>query len=302
MSTPSRVSSLGFLYALLAYVSWGVFPIYWKFFGRVSPLEIISHRVVWSLVLVIALVAGSRQFGELLCVLRDFKRLGLLFLTASLLSVNWGIFVYGVISGQVVQTSLGYFINPLVSVVLALVFLKEQLTRWQVVAVVIAALGVFHYAWHLGHWPWIALGLAVTFALYGLLRKVVAVTPLVGLAVETMLMFPVALGMILSLSSRNEALFGGSLQMVFLFMGAGVVTTLPLWWFNSATKLLPLSTMGFLQYVAPTLQLLCGVVIYHEPFTYGEGLSFLLIWVAIGIFLTSLLRVKPPQVPVPPAD
>ncbi len=302
MSPPPRVSSTGFLYAVLAYASWGVFPIYWKLFGLVSPLEVISHRVIWSLILMFALIAASGQLSELRAVVGQARKVGVLLLTASLLSVNWGIFVYGVVSGQIVQTSLGYFLNPLFSVLLALVFLKERLTRWQAAAVILAALGVLHFGWHLGRMPWIAIGLAVTFGLYGLLRKIVAVGPLVGLTIETALMTPVAVGLILLLSSRNQALFGGSAKLTLLFLGAGVVTTLPLLWFNSAAKLLPFSTLGFLQYLAPTLQLLCGIVLYQEPFTYREGLSFLLIWAAIGIFLISLFRKKEAVVPVPNAD
>lgn len=302
MSSPHRVSSSGFLYAVLAYASWGIFPIYWKLFGPVSPLEVISHRVIWSLILIFGLVVGFGQLAELREVLGSLKKVGVLLLTASLLSVNWGIFVYGVVTGQIVQTSLGYFLNPLFSVLLALVFLKERLTRWQVVAVILAALGVLHFGWHLGHMPWIAIGLAVTFGFYGLLRKIVAVSPLVGLSVETALMTPVALGLIFMLSSQQRAIFGSSTMLTLLFLGAGVVTTLPLLWFNSAAKLLPFSTLGFLQYLAPTLQLLCGVLLYREPFSHREGISFLLIWVAIAIFLTSLLRKKEAAVPVPNAD
>lgn len=300
MNTPARVSSLGFLYAILAYASWGIFPIYWKLFGRVSPLEVISHRVVWSLALMLGLTVASGQLPELRRVLGSAKRLGVLFLTASLLSFNWGIFVYGVVNGQIVQTSLGYFLNPLFSVLLALVFLKERLNRWQVVAVVLAALGVIHFGWHLGQVPWIAIGLAISFGFYGLLRKVVAVTPLVGLTIETALMLPFALGLIYFLSTQQAGSFGTSTRLTLLFLGAGIVTTLPLLWFNSAAKLLPLATLGFLQYLAPTLQLLCGVVLYREPFTYREGLSFMLIWLAIGVFILSLPRIKVP--PVPNAD
>lgn len=300
MTTPARPPSLGFVYAVLAYASWGVFPIYWKFFGPVSPLEVISHRVIWSLVLMLILTAATGQIAELRGVFGHGRRLGVLFLTASLLSMNWGIFVYGVVSGQIVQTSLGYFLNPLFSVLLALVFLRERLNRWQIVAVMLAALGVLHFGWHLGQVPWIAIGLAVTFGFYGLLRKIVAVGPLVGLTIETALMLPVALGVIYFLSARQGAVFGTSSTVTLLFLGAGVVTTLPLLWFNNAAKLLPLSTLGFMQYLAPTLQLLCGVLLYREPFTYRETLSFSLIWAAIVIFVVSMPRMKVP--PVPNAD
>ena len=262
--------------------------MYWKFFGGVSPLEIVSHRVLWSVLLLALLVAASQQLRELVAVLRNVRHLAILLLTASLLSANWGIFIYGVLSGHVVETSLGYFLNPLISILLALVFLKERMNRWQTAAVVLAACGVAHFGWHLGHFPWIALGLASTFGLYGLLRKVVRVSPLVGLLVETALMTPVALAMIALLAGHGQTAFETS--QVFLFASMGVITTLPLLWFNKAAKLLRLSTMGLLQYLVPTLQLLVGVVIFHEPFTSREGISFVLIWAAIAIYLSSHLR------------
>jgi len=262
----------------------------------------VSHRVIWSLLLLALLVVLFRQVDEMRAVLRSGKRLAVLCLTASLLSVNWGLFIYGVVSGQVVQTSLGYFLNPLVSILLAFLFLKERLNLVQLLAVFLAACGVAHFGWRLGQLPWIALALALTFGLYGLLRKIVAVTPLVGLLVETALMTPPALAIIWSLSSQGRAGFGNSANLTLLFLGAGVVTTLPLLWFNSATKLLRLSTMGFLQYLAPTLQLLVGVVVFKEPFSSREVISFVLIWTAIAIYLYSLLRSRQYAIPMPDPD
>ena len=287
---PSKPSpSAGFLYALLAYASWGLFPLYWKLFGGVSPLEIVSHRVLWSALLLAVFVAASRQLREVIAVVRNWRHLLVLFLTASLLSANWGIFIYGVLSKHVVETSLGYFLNPLISILLALVFLKERMNRWQTAAIALAACGVAHFGWHLGHIPWVALCLASSFGLYGLLRKVVRVSPLVGLLVETALMTPVAIGMIAFLSRNGHATFGTSTSQIWLFASMGLITTMPLLWFNKAAKLLRLSTMGFLQYLTPTLQLLVGVFAFHEPFTSREGVSFALIWAAIAIYLTSHL-------------
>lgn len=244
--------------------------------------------MLWSVLLLALLVAAGRQLRELVAVLRNVRHLAVLLLTASLLSANWGIFIYGVLSGHVVETSLGYFLNPLISILLALIFLKERMNRWQTVAVVLATCGVAHFGWHLGHFPWIALGLASTFGLYGLLRKVVRVRPLVGLLVETALMTPVALAMLAVLAGRGQAAFETS--QVLLFASMGVITTLPLLWFNKAAKLLRLSTMGFLQYLAPTLQLLVGVAVFHEPFSSREVISFVLIWAAIAVYLSSHLR------------
>lgn len=287
------LSPLGFLYAVLAFVSWGLFPLYWKPFAGVSPWEILSHRVLWSLLVLAAAVFVLGQAREAVAVVRAPRRVGVLLVTALLLSANWALFIYGVISGQVVQTSLGYFLNPLLNIVLAYVFLKERLTKLQTAAVVLAACGVLHFGWHLGRFPWIAVGLAVSFGFYGMLRKVVAVTPLIGLLVETALMAPVALVFLSVLALSGDPAFGESAALTPLFLGAGVITALPLFWFNSAAKLLPLSTMGFLQFLAPTLQLAVGVLIFHEPFSRREMVSFALIWTAVGIYLATLLKRRP---------
>ena len=183
-------------------------PLYWKQFGNASPLEIVSHRVIWSLVLLAMFIVMFRQVDEMRAVLRDGRRLATLVLTASLLGANWALFIYGVVSDQVVQTSLGYFLNPLVSILLGFVFLKERLSRMQTGAVFLAVCGVAHFGFHVGHLPWLALSLALTFGLYGLLRKIVTVTPLVGVTVETSLIAPVALGIIWALSSQGHAEFG----------------------------------------------------------------------------------------------
>lgn len=276
--------------------------MYWKPFRGVSPLEVISHRVIWSLLLLGILVFAFREGAEVRSLLRNGKRLGVLFLTASLLSVNWGLFIYAVGIGQVVQSSLGYFLNPLVSIVLAFVFLRERLTGWQVAAVILAAAGAAHFGWHIGTVPWIAIGIALSFALYGLLRKIVAVSPLVGMLVETALMTPAALGLIAFFAARGQAGFGSELSLTLLFLGAGVVTTLPLLWFNKAAKLLRLSTLGFLQFLTPTLQLLVGVCVFHEPFSHRAAVSFALIWSGIGLYLLTLWKSPDNAVPVPTSD
>jgi chloramphenicol-sensitive protein RarD len=290
------LSPLGFLYAVLAFVSWGLFPLYWKPFAGVSPWEILSHRVIWSLVVLAGAVVVLGQAREALAVVRTPRRASVLLLTAMLLSGNWALFIYGVISGQVVQTSLGYFLNPLLSILLGFVFLKERLTKPQTVAVLLAVCGVVHFGWLLGRFPWIAVGLAVSFGFYGMLRKIVAVTPLVGLLVETAWMAPAALLFLGWQAQSSVPAFGASASLTMLFLGAGVITALPLFWFNSAAKLLPLSTMGFLQFLAPTLQLAVGVLIFREPFSQREMVSFALIWVAVGIYLATLWKGRPPEV------
>ena len=281
----------GPLYAFLAYGSWGLLPIYWKFFKAASPIEVLSHRMVWSLVFLGLILTLQQRLSELQKLPRR-QVLGLL-ATAFLLSVNWGLYIYGVNTDRVVETSLGYFINPLVSVMLGFVVLRERLYRGQQIAVVLATLGVSYFIWQFGAVPWIALGLAGTFALYGLLRKMVAVSPMVGLAVETALMTPVALLMIAYWGTTGTGSFGNGLGLTLLFVGAGVATSMPLLWFNNAAKRLSLATLGFCQYIAPSIQLMLGVFLYQEPFTQTHLVSFSFIWIALLIYSsTSLLRPK----------
>ncbi|MEL6128960.1 MAG: EamA family transporter RarD [Cyanobacteria bacterium J06627_3] len=281
----------GPLYAILAYGSWGLLPIYWKFFSSASPIEVLSHRMLWSLVFLGLILTLQRRLPELRRLPRR-QVLGLL-ASALLLSVNWGLYIYGVNTDQVVETSLGYFINPLVSVMLGFVVLRERLYRGQQVAVVLAAIGVGYFIWQFGAVPWIALALAGTFALYGLLRKMVAVAPMVGLTVETALMTPVALLTIFYWSASGTGTFGSSPGLTLLFIGAGVATSMPLLWFNNAAKRLSLSTLGFFQYVAPSLQLILGVFLYQEPFTQTHLVSFSCIWAALLIYSsTSLLQAQ----------
>ena len=250
--------------------------------------------MVWSLVFLGLILTLQQRLSELRKLPRR-QVLGLL-LTAVLLSTNWGLYIYGVNTNQVVETSLGYFINPLVSVLLGFVVLRGRLYPGQWVAVALATIGVGYFIWQFGSVPWIALSLAGTFALYGLLRKVVAVSPMVGLAVETALMTPVALLMIAYWSTTGSGTFGSSPAPTLLFIGAGIATSMPLLWFNNAAKRLSLSTLGFFQYVAPSIQLLLGVFLYQEPFTQKHLVSFSCIWTALLIYSgTSLLRTKLPS-------
>jgi chloramphenicol-sensitive protein RarD len=274
----------GRLYAVLAYVAWGLLPIYWKLFGQTPAIEVLSHRMIWSLVFLLALVGLQHRQAELRQIWRSPKKVAVLLTTAMLLTFNWGLYIYGVNSDRVVETSLGYFINPLVSVLLGFVFLRERLHWGQKVAVLLAALGVANFIWQLGSVPWIALALAFSFACYGLLRKIVAVSPLVGLTVEALLITPVALALVGFWAVSGTGHLGTSLSMTLLFIGAGVMTSMPLLWFNNAAKRLRLSTLGFFQYIAPSIQLLLGVVVYREPFTTTHAVTFGLIWLALAIY------------------
>lgn len=286
--SPSLISA-GSLYALLAYGSWGLLPIYWKFFTQSSAVEVLSHRLIWSLVfLAIVLMVQQRQ-AEVGVLLKSPRRLGLLLATAMLLTCNWGLYIYGVNSDRVVETSLGYFINPLVSVLLGFIFLRERLHWGQRMAVLLAAIGVGYFIWQFGAVPWIALGLAITFAFYGLLRKVGAIAPMTGLAIETLMITPLALALVIYWQAQGVGNFGTSWSLSLLFIGAGVVTSMPLLWFNNAAKRLRLSTLGFFQYVAPSLQLVLGVFLYREPFTVTHTVTFSCIWTALLLYsITSI--------------
>jgi chloramphenicol-sensitive protein RarD len=290
----------GVLNAVLAYGAWGLFPLYWKLFGSVPPVEIVCHRVVWSLVFMAGLAAALKRGPEIRTLIRKPKTLAALLLTATLLSLNWGIFIYAVSIGRIVETSLGYFIVPLVNVLMGYLVFKERLSRQQIVAVILAAAGVLVFGAHLGSVPWIALGLALSFGLYGLFRKMVPASPIVGVLAETALLTPVALLFLAFMNSHHQpSSFLNSDSLTLLFLGSGIVTSLPLLWFNNAAKLLPLSTMGFFQYLAPSLQLLVGVAVYHEPFPIHKLVAFVLIWSAIALFIRSAFR---PAAALPLAD
>lgn len=279
------------MYALLAYGSWGLLPVYWKLLQQSNSVEILCHRIIWSLVFLSGLLLLQRRQAELQALFNSPQNLGLLLVSATLLTCNWGMYIYGVNAARVVETSLGYFVNPLVSVLLGFIFLKERLHRGQQLAVGLAAIGVGYFVWQFGAVPWIALGLAGTFAFYGLVRKVVAIAPMVGLAVETLLVTPIALMAVSYWGVTGEGTFGLSGFTTLLLIGAGVVTSLPLLWFNNAAKRLRLSTLGICQYLAPSLQLILGVFLYSEPFTPTHMVTFGCIWTALLLYsVTSLME------------
>ena len=274
----------GPLYAVLAYTTWGLLPLYWKLFDSAGAIEVLSHRMIWSALFLTVILILQRRLGDLLALVTSYPTVRVLFLTASLLSVNWGIYIYGVNTGQVVEASLGYYINPLVTVLLGLVVLKEKLSPLQQLAVALATFGVGYFIWQLGTVPWIALSLAISFALYGLVRKLVPVSPLLGLALETWLITPLTLAMVSYLASRGQGHFGSSPGITLLFMGAGVATSMPLLWFNQAAKRLRLASLGFFQYLAPSISLGLGVFVFREPFTTTHGVTFGCIWTALGLY------------------
>jgi len=285
-SSPAASQS-GVLYAVFAYTAWGLLPVYWKLFGQIPAIEVLSHRILWSMVFLIGLLVWQRRSSEFWQVWRFKRKVSFLLLTALLLTFNWGLYIYGVNTQRVVETSLGYFINPLANVLLGFAVLKERLNWGQQFAVLLASLGVVNFVWQLGTVPWIALGLAFSFAFYGLLRKLVPVSPMVGLAVETLLAMPVALAFIGYQTAIGTGHFSANLWLMLLLIGAGVVTSFPLLWFNNAAKRLRLSTLGFFQYIAPSLQLMLGIFLYHESFSRTHAVTFGLIWLALLTYSTT---------------
>jgi chloramphenicol-sensitive protein RarD len=276
----------GILYALGAYIMWGLFPIYWKWLQAVPALQVIGHRIVWSFVLLVVVIIGTRQWKKFRATL-TLRILGIYFVAGLLLSVNWLIYVWGVNSGHIVETSLGYFINPLLSVLLGMIFLGERLRPAQWFAIGLAAFGVIYLTWTHGSLPWIALSLAFTFGFYGLVKKVAPLGSLYGLTLETGLMFLPALGYLIFAESTGQAAFGhiGNVS-ILLLVGAGVVTTIPLLMFASAARRIPLTMIGVMQYIAPTLQFLLGVLIYKEQFATSKLIGFGMVWIALIVFWT----------------
>jgi len=283
-------SRSGLLQGALAYGLWGLVAAYWKLLAHVSPVELIAHRAVWGLFTFVAITFALGQGPALRVALRDVRLVGVMFVSASLLAVNWGVFVAATVSGHLLDASLGYFINPLVSVALGTLVLRERLRRLQWIAIALATIGVVLLAWRVGHVPWISLLLAVTFGLYGLVRKTARVEALVGSTIETMLMAPVA-AIYLGVLGGGVAAHTDASTMTLL-VGTGVITAVPLVLFTSAARALPLSTVGFLQYLAPTGQFLLAVFAFGEPLARDRLLAFVWIWVGLVVFSIDLARVS----------
>jgi chloramphenicol-sensitive protein RarD len=271
----------GVYFALTAYIFWGIVPIYFKWVDHVSPWEILAHRVVWALVLLICILAYTGQLKELKVPVAKLPKL---FLTAMLLSVNWLVFIYAVVNQNITETSLGYFINPLVSVFLAVIFLKEGLRPLQWIAIAVAGTGIAIQLVAFGRIPWLALSLAFSFGFYGLLRKNLGLHAIAGLAVETIIVAPFALAYLAWIASQQTMTFGNDIEIDLLLMLGGFVTSFPLLCFAAAVIRLPLAVMGMFQYIAPTLSLIIAVLVYNEEFGIDRLVTFGFIWLALLIF------------------
>ena len=285
MAEDHRRFRAGLLLGLGAYLAWGVMPLYFKAIARVDAVEIVAHRIVWSLVFLAVLASLWRRWAAIRAAVTTGRVMLTLVLTALLIGANWLLFIYAVVSGHVLEASLGYYLNPLVNVLLGVVVLKERLTRVQMLAAFLAGAGVAVLAAGAGSGLWISLSLAATFALYGFLRKVAPVDSLEGLSVETALLAPLAAGWLVWLQSSGELGFGRfGLTIDLLLVLGGAVTAIPLLLFTAAARRLPYSTLGFLQYIAPSLQFLLAVLAFDEPLTLAHIVCFGAIWTALAVF------------------
>ncbi|PVY76027.1 chloramphenicol-sensitive protein RarD [Cupriavidus alkaliphilus] len=276
---------LGILYALLAYLIWGLLPLYIKSLPGIAPTEILLHRMVWSLVFLGLILAWRRQWAWLGQVVRDRRLLLSFAASAALLCANWFLYIWAVSANRVVDASLGYFINPLFSVLLGVVFLHERLRRLQWLAIAVAAAGVAWLTVAAGQLPWIALGLAASFGGYGLLRKTGALGALEGLSLETLLLFPLAAAALGWLFATGQDSFTHAAPGTqWLLLLAGPVTAVPLLFFAAGARRIPLSLLGLLQYTGPTLQLLLGVWLWHEPFPAQKQVGYALIWLSLALY------------------
>ena len=276
---------VGGLHALFAYSAWGLAPLYWKLIVSVPAPQLVSHRILWSLVALVPTLVFAGQWKAFLKSLGDRRRIILLTVTATLLSANWLAFIFAVQNRLIVQASLGYFITPLFNVVLGRIFLKERLRPIQQIAFALVCCGVLSLVVQAHQIPWTALFVAATFSSYGLLRKIAPVDALIGLSIENLVLSPVALGYLLYCNATHELALFKNLQTDLLIPLTGPITAVPLISFALAAKRLRLSTLGFFQYLAPTIQLLLAVFAYGEPFTGTHMIAFGLIWCALGIYL-----------------
>jgi chloramphenicol-sensitive protein RarD len=273
----------GFLFGLAAFAAWGFLPAYWKQMQAVSPFEILCHRIVWSCVFLTVIISLQKRWGEVSSIVKTPAKLKGLILSGFLIGFNWFVYIWAVNSGRVVETSLGYYINPMINVLIGYLLLGETFSKVQCIAVLFALAGVIYSLIVYGSVPMFALTLAITFAFYGYARKKIQVAPIPGLLVETTVLFVPALVYILFRLISVDSYFMKNLELTLWMIGAGVVTSLPLLWFASAAKRLKLSTIGILQYLAPSIAFILGVFVYKEAFTRHNLITFGCIWA--GVFL-----------------
>ncbi len=280
-----KKSNSGVLYAIGAYGIWGILPIYWKAMKQIPAGDILAHRIFWSFLFLAAIISGLRKWDEFRHAFTSVRSILAVSLASILISTNWLVYIWAVNSNHIVEASLGYYINPLLTIMLGMIVLRERADFWQFVSIALAFIGVGFLTYQYGRVPWVALTLAVSFAVYGLVKKLSKLSSLTGLAAETMMVAPLALGfLIFQISTQAVAYVDISLWMVAMIILTGVVTSVPLLLFAQGAKRVSLSTLGFVQYLSPSLSLLIGIFIYKEKFTHIDLISFSCIWVALAIF------------------
>lgn len=290
--TPERSGTgRGLLYALAAYGSWGLAPLYWPLLAPATAFEILAHRMTWSLIFLAILNGVRKNWSEIVAVMRTPRSLRLLAVASVLITINWGLYIWAVVNDHVIDAAFGYFINPLINVAFGVIVFREELRKPQWVAVVIAAVGVIFLTVDAGRLPWIGLVLGVTFSAYGMVKKKADIDAVESLTVETILVLPFSVSYLVWLALQGQLALGnnGTWQTVWTLM-AGVVTAVPLLAFGAAAVRIPYSTMGIVQYCSPTLQFLIGLLIYGETMTHGRWIGFIIVWTALVIFTVDAIR------------
>lgn len=275
----------GYIYAILAFSFWGLVPIYFKLISTVSPTEVLAHRIIWSVVLLFGIVLVSKQFGAFKLLIKDVSKIKYLVLSSLLVSTNWLVFIWAVSHNMITESSLGYYINPLVNFMLGIIFFKDRPSFWQKIAIGLAFLAIVYQVISIGSVPIVSLALAFSFAFYGLIRKKVNLPSVSGLYIETLILFPIALLYFLFLVSQGENAFVLPLNGVsYLLLLAGIITVIPLLWFNAAATKISLIHIGFFQYIGPTVSFLLAIFVYDEPLGKEKLVTFVLIWIALLVF------------------
>ncbi|MBY0124098.1 EamA family transporter RarD [Bacillus sp. S/N-304-OC-R1] len=283
---------IGVFYAGFSYFIWGLLPIYWKFLHHVNADEILMNRIFWSFIFMVGVLLITKKWGEFILILKNFrtnkKQLFALIIASLLVSCNWFIYIWAVNTDQIIEASLGYYINPLVSVLLGMIVFREKLSSAQYASFALAAVGVLILTLSYGKFPWIAILLALTFGIYGLLKKMIKVESSIGLTLETLVVAPIALIYIVFLFAKGtQSFLSVSVGTDLFLIGAGAATAIPLLYFAKGAQKIPMSTLGFLQFIAPTISLILGVFVYHEQFTKIHLISFIFIWSAITLYSLS---------------
>jgi chloramphenicol-sensitive protein RarD len=289
--TTHKIDRTGAAYAASAYIVWGIIPVFWKQIGHVSAVEIVAHRIVWTLAFTVGIILYRKRLSHLWAALSRRRSLAALTASSILIAVNWGVFIWAVAANRIIETSLGYYINPLVSFVLGVLVLKERLTTLQKMAIGLAVAGVANQTIALGFLPWVSLVLALSFGVYGLIRKMVSVESVEGLSVETLILVPASAGYLAYLWMTDTGAFGkfGALNDFYLVL-AGPITAVPLLLFAAGARRIPLFMVGFLQYLAPSISLAIAVFLYGETFTHAHAITFALIWSALALVSFDAIR------------